>query len=427
MTSTDDAVETLRAAITQKPPFCTGTVPLSSDDATLYYKSTDESAGWINLADAEKGLQALAEACQPATFGMDQRDVLDESYRKAGKLDTSHFATKLDLDKLHLMDRIRKQLLDGPDEFKSITAELYKLNVYGKDSFFKSHKDTPRGDSMFGSLVLVFPTQHEGGSLVLRHGGKEWSVDSGVVLQEPKVPSVLYIAFFSDVDHEVTTVKSGYRVTLTYNLFFKGPTAGQPTLALSPVAPEDGVFEAALSSALKDAAFLPEGGLLGFGLSFQYPITPQFRATPLQDTLQRLKGSDAVIKRVCNKLALNVSLKAIYLDDATNCGVEHKIMVDEVYSMSGWQVDEGMTTLLRGRPFNGKVIYDRGTNPPPEWDGSEIKGAVPVLWVTPLTAYSHFSSPYIAYGNEASAECVYADICIIVEIGAAGKRETKVQ
>jgi hypothetical protein len=33
-----------------------------------------------------------------------------------------------------------------------VIAELYKLNIYGPDGFFRSHVDTPRGPNMFGSL-----------------------------------------------------------------------------------------------------------------------------------------------------------------------------------------------------------------------------------------------------------------------------------
>ena len=43
----------------------------------------------IPHADIDK----LVAACQPATFGLDGKDVLDEDYRKAGKLDKADFAT----------------------------------------------------------------------------------------------------------------------------------------------------------------------------------------------------------------------------------------------------------------------------------------------------------------------------------------------
>ena len=41
-------------------------------------------------------LKHLAESCDVATFGVNNEDVHDESYRKAGKLDTEHFAAGFD-------------------------------------------------------------------------------------------------------------------------------------------------------------------------------------------------------------------------------------------------------------------------------------------------------------------------------------------
>ena len=35
---------------------------------------------------------------------------------------------------------------------------------------------------MFGTLVIIFPTPHKGGALLLRHRGQEWTFDSGEAL-----------------------------------------------------------------------------------------------------------------------------------------------------------------------------------------------------------------------------------------------------
>jgi hypothetical protein len=84
---------------------------------------------------------------------------------------------------------------------------------------FKAHKDTPRSEDMFGSLVVVFPTRNEGGKLLPRHGEKEQEFNSTEVVAEQASLVVAYVAFFSDVEHEVTPVTSGHRITLTYNLY----------------------------------------------------------------------------------------------------------------------------------------------------------------------------------------------------------------
>jgi hypothetical protein len=286
---------------------------------------------------------------------------------------------------------------------------------------------------MFGSLVVVFPTPHEGGNLILRHRGEEWTFDATEVSPDAEAPAIAYIAFYSNVDHEVTEVMSGYRVTLTYNLYLesKSPSEDLPP-SVDPVAPCDLVFKTALSNALLNPSFLPDGGVLGFGLSFMYPIKVGYRATPLKDLLGRLKGSDAVIKRVCDQLSLTVALKAIYVDKEVEVGnkiITHHIMVDEIIDLSGYQIDDLMTTFLRGDDeHNGKVIYDAGTKPPMDWNKKPVKAsqAVGVLWVTPLTEYAHFKSDYIAYGNDASLGHIYGNVCLVVKVGPFGQRDLEI-
>src|SRR6201996_3395291 len=102
--------------------------------------------------------------------------------------------------------------------------KIVHLSYLGKGSFFKSHKDTPRGEKMFGSLVIILPTKHEGGSLLLKHSSAHFHFDGASLLSphlsEQGTQSFAYVAFYSDVEHEVAEVTSGHRVTITYNLYF---------------------------------------------------------------------------------------------------------------------------------------------------------------------------------------------------------------
>ncbi|KAG6823711.1 hypothetical protein H0H93_003197, partial [Arthromyces matolae] len=165
---------------------------------------------------------------------------------------------------------------------------------------------------MFGSLVIVFPTPHEGGALVLRHFDQEWTFDSAALTKKQSTPSIEYIALYSDVDHEVTPVESGHRVTLTYNLYF-GSEVAKNLSSVTPIAPDETLLRDALSAALDDPTFLPEGGYLGFGLSFQYPVNPDEYSTKAHDKLvASLKGSDALIYRVCTNASLDTSVMANY-------------------------------------------------------------------------------------------------------------------
>jgi len=54
------------------------------------------------------------------------------------------------------------------DDDQTVTAELHKLNVYQKDGFFLSHRDTPRNQEMFGSLVICLPIMFTGGVLTVK-------------------------------------------------------------------------------------------------------------------------------------------------------------------------------------------------------------------------------------------------------------------
>jgi hypothetical protein len=55
---------------------------------------------------------------------------MDETYRKAGKMDTDCFSTPLTPDYTDLIKIVRNCLLEGKDTCRPIKVELYKLNVY---------------------------------------------------------------------------------------------------------------------------------------------------------------------------------------------------------------------------------------------------------------------------------------------------------
>ncbi len=90
----------------------------------------------------------------------------------------------------------------------------YKCNVYTKGGFFVPHKDTPIDhQNSIGTLVIGIPITHDGGDLLVRHQGLE---DSFYVSQAPN--EISWIAFFTDCEHEVKKITSGFRVTCTYNI-----------------------------------------------------------------------------------------------------------------------------------------------------------------------------------------------------------------
>ena len=97
----------------------------------------DISNSFVNFARAAENpssIETLAAACQPAQFGRGQETVLDESYRKAGKMDACTFLARFDAERSGLMRVVHTGLLAGKEERRAIRTELYKLNVYGPSS-----------------------------------------------------------------------------------------------------------------------------------------------------------------------------------------------------------------------------------------------------------------------------------------------------
>ncbi len=103
-----------------------------------------------------------------------------------------------------------------------VTAELYKMLVYDTGSFFVEHRDTEKAPGMFATLVIVLPSIHTGGELLVRHRDREVCLD----LASEDASEVAFAAFYADCVHEVRPVTEGCRLVLVYNLIRQG--TGQP-------------------------------------------------------------------------------------------------------------------------------------------------------------------------------------------------------
>ncbi|KAH7887350.1 hypothetical protein F5I97DRAFT_1859695 [Phlebopus sp. FC_14] len=407
------SIGAIRAALVARPPFCSGTCPVSSDKCKLYYRVAD-AFKHIDLSKAtDDELESLARACQPAKFGRNDEDVYDESYRKAWKMDQSDYMTGFNAHEAGLVDVIRSELLGREDDKRPIELELYKLNVYGKGSFFKPHKDTPRSERMFASLVVVLPTSHEGGTLMLRHNNEEWDVDFSKMLStSPQSPMVAFVSFFSDVEHEVLEVTSGYRVTLTYNIYFTAIEPSHPSV-VTP-GPQDESFCMAIEDLIRNPDILPGGGYLAFGLQHQYPVGKQVSV----DTLRTcLKGKDAAIARALNSLPLRWCLRICYCT-SLKCDAH----ITREHFLSKFPLDFGqyanIDEIEHLLPDIEYVVFVRDS--PRKRDGKDYPSDINkdearlLLPVTPTPATLQPVSKYISYGNEALVGKLYADICLIV-------------
>jgi len=269
---------------------------------------------------------------------------------------------------------------------------------------------------MFASLVVVLPTVHEGGSLIIRHNGKEWTFDSAKAVNTESTPHAAFVAFFSDVEHEVTPVTSGYRVTLTYNLYLKKSDKADSPSTVSAFGQTDAELRDALALLLKNPAFLPDGGVLGFGLAHKYPFNQA--STNLSTIGDSLKGTDAAIKRACDALSLPVAVKTVYRERWDDSAV----LLDHFADFGTEEIESRLTAYLQ-ECDDGQVIYNFGDEFPRSYYGrEEDQTATPIVWVKPLAKTNTFTSTYMHYGNEASIEYAYGEICLVATVLPAKER-----
>ena len=275
---------------------------------------------------------------------------------------------------------------------------------------------------MFGSLVIVFPTPHEGGALHLRHRGQEWIFDSFQVLAAKDKPSIGYAAFFSDIEHEVALVTSGHRVTLTYNLYFDddGPISANDDIYRRPAPPlvNEGPFREAFTALLENPEFLAEGGMLAFGLRHVYPIRD---SDDLRHVYNVLKGSDAVVYQGVRTIGFEPVLYMYYKFDGRRHG--DGVLVGRVVNFTGfWETDD--RAVIDFLHEEGGVIATRDRERLHGVYGETLSATAEVVeWVTPMTTINQKEGAYVAYyGNEPSLDFVYGEVCLVVRIGKAGDR-----
>ena len=275
---------------------------------------------------------------------------------------------------------------------------------------------------MLGSLVIIYPTAHEGGELALRHKGREWKFDANSLTALQSPPSLAYVAFYSDIEHEVLKVTSGRRVTITYNLYLVDPVLKPETSATAPNMNNVSNLQTTLRELLKSPEFLPNGGTLGFGLAHLYPVTFE---TKLREMASCLKGEDAHVYRACREAQLQPSLRVIYDDFQSGYPAgRYGIMMDHIakdpyYDYQDSCYERALVEDLGGIPINRveDASIDRSS-----WVADEGVQGEFITWISPLNERNQLHDLHTTYGNEVETGYIYCRPCIIVRILSASDR-----
>ena len=97
----------------------------------------------------------------------------------------------------------------------AVTPVLQKLVIYEPKQFFAPHRDSQKTPGTAATLVVVLPTSHVGGDVLVSHGGHQVRLSSAA---DSSAGYLAFLGFYADCLHETRPVETGYRVALTFAL-----------------------------------------------------------------------------------------------------------------------------------------------------------------------------------------------------------------
>ena len=240
-----------------------------------------DGLGAVPLPLTDADARRLMQIAGPARFGRGEETLTDRSVRDTWEVPRELVRVEWAPPGLAAdLDVVRDEL--GLPSSSRLTAELHSLLVYERGQFFATHQDSEKDDAMVATLVVTLPSQHTGGELVVHHLGE-------AVTYRGFDDRIALVAFYADCRHEVRRVRSGHRVTLTFNLLLDGDSA-QP--------PSERVLIGNAAQLLREHVSVP------IPRSYGGPAAPPRRLVVLLDhqyterglTASRLKGDD--VRRV---------------------------------------------------------------------------------------------------------------------------------
>lgn len=157
---------------------------------------------------------------KPARFGRGEDTLTDPEVRDTWEVPVGLVRATWDPGVLSdVLDTVKEDL--GLPNAAELDVDLHSLLVYEPGQFFLRHQDTEKTDEMIGTLVVTLPSAYAGGELMIGKG-EDWKAYRG------SRDSLSLVAFYADCQHEVLKLRSGYRITLTYNLMLRGDTSPRP-------------------------------------------------------------------------------------------------------------------------------------------------------------------------------------------------------
>ena len=186
-----------------------------------------KGAGALSFPVPEAQVQALIAVAERAPYGKGPATVVDRTVRDCLQID----AARIRLAGAGWRDAFGRVLTAAADGLgcpvDRLDAQLYKLLIYEPGGFFVPHRDTEKADGMIATLSIALPVAGAGGEIVVRHRGRERTMD--MTAAEPS--ELAFAAFYADCEHEVRPVTEGHRLSLVFNLCLRAGDTDTPRTA----------------------------------------------------------------------------------------------------------------------------------------------------------------------------------------------------
>ena len=266
-----------------------------ADELEFYNPQLEvNSVGVIALPLLPVQAEQLIAMAEQAPYGRGEDTLIDTDVRRTWQITPAHIQLK-DRHWPQTLETIVKRCAEGLGVNTSVSAELYKLLIYDEGSFFVSHRDTEKAPGMFATLIVVLPSQHDGGELLIRHRDQQVRLELGGT----KLSEISFAAFYADCIHEILPITAGYRLALVYNLIRQGKSK-------PPQAPNYDAEQTHLATLLQQWCATKRQSDIddaddGSPEKLIYPLEHVY--TPAELSFDALKGADAAAAVVCTAAA----------------------------------------------------------------------------------------------------------------------------
>ncbi|KAJ7508332.1 hypothetical protein B0H11DRAFT_2217634 [Mycena galericulata] len=259
-----------------------------------------EGMGTIGLPLSSRDAEALRSHAKQAPFGHGDKSVVDTSVRDTWEVPADAVKFTNPAWNKFIADTVVKEVVQalGVSYSPAIAprCELYKLLLYETGSHFSAHQDTEKQAGMFATVIIVLPSEHSDGQVLVSHGTKKDTFDTAA----SSAVDFSLLAWYTDVKHEVKPITSGFRLALSYKLIHTARNT------LPPSIPDSNAAISTLTAVLRNwerglYAQADDVSQIAYILDHEYSSKSLKRAS--------LKGTDAhlvaVLVRICKKEALD--------------------------------------------------------------------------------------------------------------------------